>query len=283
MPPGSSRSATASTPSSPVSPGVQEEQRERALVEQRRPVGGQHVDLGVVGEDLAGGLGQLGVELGGDDAGTRRAPRSAARPCPPRSRCRTRPGCRCGSPPARPAGGRSRCGRTTRSRRGATPRRPATRSWAGRGVRSWGRVLHPTSRVSNREMIVPIPWARPSAAVVPWPNHAERVRTHRLPRRGLVGKATSPRCSALRWPCSSCSASCCLRGGSPQVSRDPWLPRSMTGPRRAIRGPAPPSPPPRGAPPAPGALVRPAPQERFRCSTTCTPSGDPPATTPPTR
>ena len=34
---------------------------------------------------------------------------------------------------------------------------------------------------------------RAAAAVVPLPDHAERARTHRLPRRGLVGKATSPR------------------------------------------------------------------------------------------
>ena len=34
--------------------GVEEQQRERALVEQRRPVGGEHLDLRVVGEDLGG-------------------------------------------------------------------------------------------------------------------------------------------------------------------------------------------------------------------------------------
>ena len=33
--------------------GVEEQQRERALVAQRRPVGGEHLDPVVVGEDLA--------------------------------------------------------------------------------------------------------------------------------------------------------------------------------------------------------------------------------------
>jgi len=47
--------------------GVEEEQREGAPLEQRRPVGGEHFDLVVVGEDLSGGLGQVRVELGGED------------------------------------------------------------------------------------------------------------------------------------------------------------------------------------------------------------------------
>ena len=64
--------------------GVEEQQRERALVQQRRPVGGDHLDLRVVGEDLGGRPGQLRVELGGDDPGLppRTPERSQAVPTP---------------------------------------------------------------------------------------------------------------------------------------------------------------------------------------------------------
>jgi len=39
--------------------------------------------------------------------------------------------------------------------------------------------------------------SHPALHVVPFPHHAERVRTHRAPRRGFLSEATSPRSSAL--------------------------------------------------------------------------------------
>jgi hypothetical protein len=47
--------------------GVEVEQRERALVGERGPVGGQDLDLGIVLEDLRRRPGQLRVELRGQD------------------------------------------------------------------------------------------------------------------------------------------------------------------------------------------------------------------------
>ena len=69
MPPGSTRSATVSGPLASGSRESRNSRRERAPVAQRRPVGGHHLDLVVVGEDLGGGAGQVRVDLGADDAG----------------------------------------------------------------------------------------------------------------------------------------------------------------------------------------------------------------------
>ena len=71
MPPGSTRSATASTPASLGSRESRNSSENGALVAQRRPVGGEHLDLVVVVEDLRGGVGQLRVELGGQDLAAR--------------------------------------------------------------------------------------------------------------------------------------------------------------------------------------------------------------------
>ena len=116
--------------------GVQEQQRVGALVAQRRPVGGEHLDLRVVGEDLLRRVGQVGRRARRRGSGCRGVRRSAATPCRPRSRCRTPPSCRRGSPPAWPAADRSRCGRRTRSPRAGRRRTPARRSRAPRAGRS---------------------------------------------------------------------------------------------------------------------------------------------------
>ena len=107
--------------------GVEEQQRVGTLVEQRRPVRGEHLDQRVVGEDLRGRLREPGVELGGDDPGLLAA-YAGAQPgrCRRRSRCRTRPSSRPGSRPASRAAGRSRCGRRRRSRPADRRRTPGS-------------------------------------------------------------------------------------------------------------------------------------------------------------
>ena len=207
MPPGSTRSATASTPTVVGLAGVEEEQRERALVEQRRPVGGQHLDLGVVGEDLGGRAGQLGVELGGEDPGVRRGrrERSQAVPTPlPVPNSASVPLAGRGQRGQQPAGlvaaERHVAGACARRRRRATRSsgrsggalmRASLRIAAVRGVSHRRTSLRGTSGVRGR--------ARTRRTVA---HHAERLRTYRAPRRGLT-KQRPPRrgvrrCTASR-------------------------------------------------------------------------------------
>ena len=223
--------------------GVEEEQRERALVGQRRPVGVAHLDLRVVHEDLGGGAGQLRSPARRSGSGRRRGRRSAATPCRRRCRCRTRRACRRGSRPGWPAAGRSRCGRTTRSPRGGRRRRRGGRCRAARGVRSWRAVFHCGTHVSHPEQVVR--------------NRSQTVLRRRTvsPSCGACSysstaaarpdeRATSPRSSALR-PLDPAADDTSLRGGyagthaqpahSPGLLRRPHVTRDRRR-RTARRG-----------------------------------------------
>ena len=269
MPPASTRSTIASAPTALGLAGVEEQQRERALVEQRRPVRGEHLDLGVVGEDLRRGLGQLGVELGADGCG--RLADAGAQPGGADAAAGAELGQRAarGWRPGWPAAGRSRCGRTRRSR----PSRETSKARCTTSGRSGGALMLASlswwacaSRIAERfgeigcRRVLRAPYRSSSCGACSYLSTAAA---------GPDSKATSPRCSALR--ALQHLSSSTRRGGTQQhgATRCSLL-VDATGPH-AIRGD-----PSRHPPPGLAALVHRTaidPQEeKFRC-TTCTPTG----------
>ena len=84
MPPGSTRSAIESTPTSSGSPESRKSSEYGPLSSSVDQSAEQHLDLRVVVEDLGGRVGELGVQLGGEDPrlASRTPERSHAVPTP---------------------------------------------------------------------------------------------------------------------------------------------------------------------------------------------------------